>query len=390
MPAKQNGSSHDAMPYFLEILSGLGPGDESFVDLGEAGMDRIAAEELLRSAAEELGMEIEVVPSALVFRVGGEDEEVLPPPSAAWLLLGDESSLLERSDLDEITADDEGDGAAMWTGLPNIAPGDLLFFYFQAPHDAVRFIARAVERPVWEGDDEEEGVDEELDIEYAQWWIPFSSIVEVEPIGRDALATAFGGRFDVPAQYGMRLPGAVANRLLDQANITYAPHPWCAEDAMERVYAPDTVPAPADMTLDDLRDMPSAELLDAEAVGTQVVEPLLRLCRIEAPEWEVRRNLAKGKAVADYAVLSEGKVRSVILVAHRIRMDSDAEFSDSLDVEFAAERAEAFDAPYLLVDCDLILLFDPLEEEPYLVMDRFDLDDEDLEFIRAHLTDEEV
>jgi hypothetical protein len=377
-----DGPGPEIDPALIEFLSDFHLGDISGISLEEFGSDRRSAERQLREAADALGMRVEFR-EVVGFEVTAGPPD-LPVPRGAWLLVGDAAVYPTRKDLAGASLEPDPDDPSIWSAPPLVSTGDLLFFYFAEPYGAVHFIARASDRPYWS----DLGPSPDRSASAGQWWVPYCAMVKIEPVPADLLREIVGDDSLLRREVPTYIAPSAANRLLERVRIVDAPAEWCADLALESVAEDDLPAGGADAGAEDAMRIPSWALDSRQKVGALVVEPLLRELGFEPPTFEVRRDVDLGPGVADYAILVGEEVVCIIATTPRIRLDDVWDWQTCHDVDKVAAMADARNVPYMIVDCDQFFCFQVGEREPFFSADRFELSEDDLDSIYAHIAGE--
>jgi hypothetical protein len=365
-------TGREADPELVEYLRDFRLGQTGAIDLAEAQVDRRTAERKVAAAAAALGMRV-AFQNIVGFEVTAGPPD-LPSPRAAWLLTGAEAAFPDGARLRDMMLSDSPEDPPIWNCPANVAPGDTLLFLAAGAAPALRMLGRAADRPFWADFGVVPGQDGDPD----RWWVPLTALVRVEPIGRSALATLGGVALDTPLGAGRYVAAADANRILAEARPVEAPAAWCGDLAFEAV-VPGAPPAdPLESSIDDIRSMASRDLAGRSEVGRHFLAPVLALARVVPPEFEVRPDPEVHGATVDYAVLDGGALRAVALVRSRIRLDDAWDWESSPDGTEAIRCAADLGVPVLLADCDQLFAFVPGDDEPWLAIDRFGLDEDDL------------
>lgn len=111
-------------------------------------------------------------------------------PSRAWLLLGDEASWFSPGEIEAAReAAVAGAFDTAWYVSQKTEVGDLLFFYFAEPHEAIHFVARAACGPTCST--LACGV-----VCHRQCWVMTTPPVPIEPVTREQLVALVGETSD--------------------------------------------------------------------------------------------------------------------------------------------------------------------------------------------------
>ena len=296
-------------------------------------------------------------------------------PRNAWLLVGDQASL----DILNATPDDfySPDVEHYWTAPKQVQPGDLLFFYFMAPHKEVRFVGRAASFPFFANNIPVAGDRAGMN----QWWVYYARVQQIKPIPLDAVRESFDGHIILRGGPTYVPPRAVESLL-----------PLIDPKVLEATGA--TVPTGLDLlpprTGTDLpawTQIASGALTLERHVEDHIVEPLLQLAFAAHNHVEWARQLRIPSAgVVDYSVTRDGAVRSVIEVKLGVRFRRKAGSLESPDFAQVLRYANTLGVPSMLIDANRVFLFRRGEQLPSRVLERADFTDTDLGTVAAHLT----
>jgi hypothetical protein len=304
---------------------------------------------------------------------------VKPPPSPAprnaWLIMGNETSWLDREQVDGINVDPE---YWLWDGSPHTEAHDLVFIYYTAPHSAIHFVARAACDPFYDT-----SIRPRAEIARGQWWFGMKSLVEVEPITFKELCEVCGETLNLKGQSGKMLSAAAANKLLARMKVRYPTDAATRDDLVQPV-ADHTRPSPAQIGVDELRALvPGTFALERE-VEDFIVDPLLRLAGLHAEPHRIERQVRVGRGLADRVVYRDAKPTCVIEVKRRMHLDRTRDWSNCADVTQASGYASRLGTRFMLIDVDLVACFEAGAEVPSLVLDRRELTADGIARIRSH------
>jgi nucleoid DNA-binding protein len=350
----------------------------------EMGVSRSEALRLIRAMAQTVfdalkhGKSIRV-PYLSWFGVQERGKPVkLPKPRSAWLLLGDDASFVSREDIKKAIEEE----SELWTCSPHVEKGDTLFIYYIAPRKAIHFIARAEDTPFF---DPTLGVNAKTRVNPHQWWVPCSSMIEVQPITFEEICEAAGARLIPRGRSGKYLRPEVANRLLEKASVAYSPAKWCEKVALQKVVGPSILPDPRSLSLKELTEIPSGLLRVEAEVERHVVEPILRMTKVTAKRAEILKQYNLPGGIVDYAIRMKGDISCVIEVKLRTEQDSSGNWKASPDYKQAVGYAGKLRCRFMLIDCEDIFCFDADRAHPTLSFNRHELTQRDLVAIRRHL-----
>jgi len=296
------------------------------------------------------------------------------PPRNAWLLVGDQASL----DILNATPDDfySTDVEHYWTAPKQVQPGDLLFFYFMAPHKEVRFVGRAASFPFFADNIPVAGDRAGLN----QWWVYYARVQQIKPIPLEAVRESFDGHIILRGGPTYVPPRAVESLL-----------PLIDPKVLEVIGA--TVPTGLDLlppgTGTDLpawTQIASGALTLERHVEDHIVEPLLQLAFAAHKDVEVGRQLRiPGAGVVDFSIARDGAVRSVIEVKLGVRFRRVAGSQESPDFAQVLRYANTLGVPSMLMDANRLFLFRRGDKLPFRVLQRTDFTDTDLGTVATHL-----
>ena len=296
-------------------------------------------------------------------------------PKNAWLLVGDQESLdvlntAEESfwfaDLDHI-----------WTAPKQVQPGDVLFFYFMAPHKEVKFVARAASFASFANDIPVLGGRAGMH----QWWVHYARLEPIEPIPLDMLREAFDGHLILRGRPSY-VPPQVVERLLPRIDPEVIDVTGIAVPT-----GLDELPPPEEVDLSAWTQIAAGALTLESHVEDYIVEPLLRLAFASHNDvtWSHQHRI-DGAGVADYSVSRRGALRSVIEVKLGARYRETANNTESPDFAQLLRYAEALDMPGMLIDANRMFLFQRGERVPSEVFARADFTTKELNAVAVHLT----
>ncbi len=285
------------------------------------------------------------------------------PPINAWLLMGDEASFPDESEL-SAQRDSDGFGLSDWTCPRQIQRGDLVFLYFMSPRKAIHFAARALLPPVYDPSIE---VNANRTVDKHQWWTDLSPFVQLPPIPFSVLRELHAGHLVLRGKPTHYLTPEVVHGLVetldglddDQRLVMQTP-----------VGDPD-LPDPARTQLEDLRNIASGRLLTEKMVERHIVEPLLNLCFAESDDVRFKPQVKiPGAGVADYGLYSAGQLCGVIEVKLGVQRQRGGGLLGSPDLKQVLRYASATDLPAMLIDSNEFLLIDRACAEPSRSIER--------------------
>ncbi len=296
-----------------------------------------------------------------------------PAPRTAWFIFGSNESLLTNYDLVERA------GRVRWNGSRHAEIGDIVFFYYIAPEQAIHFVARVTSQPVrelWNRGG-------------YQWWVDCDSMIRIEPIHLSEIRDAFGEeRLLVYARGGMYIRPDIANRLIEKARPKF----WISMRDLDKVLCEvvgrKELGEPSTITLDGLRELESADLTFEAEVEYHVLEPLLRLARIEQQSI-IRKLDLPNRKTADYAAKDQSGQKVRCIIEAKLNLGKRSNWQKNRHVKQAREYAKMCKAPgFVVMDRDRIVCFRTPDELPCLVLDRTTLDESGLSALRAHILNE--
>ncbi len=314
--------------------------------------------------------------------LAGLREILAIPPTNAWLLIGDGKSFPSESKLRDHRSMPFSE-YPIWTGSKQTQPGDLLFFYFVAPHKAIHFAARVASYPFF---DSSIAVSSKKPVDPNQWWVTYTPQVEVAPVSFAELSELMGGHLILKGKPSHYLPPAVVRGILDRAvdldRLTKADRL-----VFELPVGSADLPNPALVRLAGWRKMADGPLQVERQVEQYVVDPLLRLSlpKPRSVRWEKQYRLNSG--IADYVVLDSDspRKRSVIEVKLGVRRPPDGDWSRSPDFQQVLRYASELDVAAALIDCNRIFLIERGALAPTVIIERDRATVDDLRAIGRHL-----
>ncbi|MCH7726580.1 MAG: hypothetical protein IH991_08895 [Planctomycetes bacterium] len=295
----------------------------------------------------------------------------LPQPRSAWLLVWDDESYPPAN----LDSQIEGEFAC-GTACPHVEVGDTLFFYYMAPRKTISFIGRAMSRPYVDANVK---ISSKGQLSKHQWLVDYGAVVEIEPIPYQAIRKACG---ILRGRSGKPIPTEAANQLLRNAAVVYPEEGQRVDRALQQIVGRSDLPAPMDVDLNTLRDLPASLLRLEKEVEEYIVEPLARLLRL--PEiYSLKRRLRIGRKVADYAILKEAEPHCIVEAKLRTSLDRERNWAKSPDVNQALGYADNFGIGFIVVDCEEIFCFGSGSSEPRLCFVRRELTAADIKAIRS-------
>ena len=254
---------------------------------------------------------------------------------------------------------------------------------------AIHFVARAASLPFWS---KGIAVNAKSQVSRFQWWIELTPLVAITPVSYRYLCEVAGEQINLKGRSGKYIPPDVANALVRHTEPLISPAAVSARDILRPVVGRPDLPNPPNMTIDDLRGMPSSLLGAGKSpfrvereVERFVVEPLLRLCDLSRHGATWQRQYPVGRRKADYVVLVRGAPKSVIEVKQRVKGQGSRGAKAQSDYNQLSHYAAKLGCRGALVDCDEIFLF---SGEPLRLRHRFQrrcLTSRQLGQIAAHL-----
>lgn len=300
-------------------------------------------------------------------------------PINAWLLISDDES--EPSRLQLALRKMRRSAAGVWTGPSQARPGDLLFFYFVAPHKQIRYVARVSGEPFQSS---EIVVSSSKTISPHQWWVEHTPLVPVPGVSFAELSAMHGGYLNLRGRPRTYLTPAVVREI--DALIRASGD---VDDEYEKLVRipvgnPD-VPPHETMTLEQWTSLADGAFLLEEAVEVSIAQPLLRMLLADRTGVTTQRQFPVGRRRADWAIL-EGD-RPVAVVETKLGISSPGPGGWASSAEFAQVRdyVDRLDVPGLLVDVKQVMLVGPGATEPHVILDRRQFTPEHLETVRKHL-----
>lgn len=297
------------------------------------------------------------------------------PPTNAWLLLGDQASYPDAHELRDMRRAAPGD--YVWTAPKRAQPGDLLFFYFIAPHKAIHFAARAASHAFF---DRTIGVNARKPVDPNQWWVEHTPLVELHPVPYAELQELMGGHLILRGRPQQYLPPKVAKQLIGRA-------PGRKIDPLilqTPVGSPD-LPNPARVQLPGWRGLADGPLKLETQVEEYVVKPLLRLCLPQSARFQQGYRLTSGGR-PDFVILNSDKPRAVIEVKVGVRQPQNDDWGKSPDFQQVSRYAREIDVPAALIDTNQIFLIHRRGKAPFATIQRSRATASDLKRIGRHLT----
>lgn len=302
------------------------------------------------------------------------------PPTNAWILMGSQHSFPDGDFLEKLRLDAErGIFEESWTAAKQTEPGDLLLFYFKTPRKAVHFVARAADHAYFEDIGETD-----QGWSGRQWWTHIAPMVEVEPVALadvidvigDTVMLGRSGRYVRPEHAAKLAPLLKARRAEDSDLIARIVQP---------VVGRSSHPDPADLTLDQWRQLAAGSLRLEADVERLIVEPLLRFALANEPNKGFAKAYRAGRRVVDYVIHDESGPVCAVEVKLRVRRSRTAPWTSCKDFEQAADYGRRLSVPAILIDAFDIHLIRPGDDEPHATLKRSVFLEYDLDTLRDHV-----
>ena len=306
------------------------------------------------------------------------DRILQSPPTNARLLIGDAASYPTMRELRDMRGDQAD--PYFWTGPKQVQLGDLLFFYFKAPHKSVQFAARATSIPFF---DAEIGVNAVRSVDPNQWWIEHSPLVELDPIPFKDLHRTMGGFLNLRGKPSHYLAPEVVQQILNripERNRSSGTDPMVRMRPVGSANLPD----PAVGNLDRWTSMSGGLLKLASQVVQYVVEPLMRLALQTQGSFQSHKAFRTTVGVPDYVVLEGAITRSVVEVKVGVRVPRNGDWGRSPDFEQVRRYADHLAVPSMLIDSNRAFLIDRDAPAPESVVERRHVTQENFREIGGH------
>ncbi len=154
---------------------------------------------------------------------------------------------------------------------------------------------------------------------------------------------------------------------------------------LQPVTAPETLPTPGSMDLDQWRSLPAGPLRVEQSVKTHVAEPLLHWALSPHHGMSLSERYPLGRKEADYVVLRHGVPSCVVQVKVRMREGRDGAWRPAADVRQAIDFGLALDCGVVLVDTHAVCLIGRGADTPFHSFPRSAATTRDLEILGRHL-----
>lgn len=302
-------------------------------------------------------------------------------PVNAWLMVGDEQSWPEPSELGQ--PDDDRVPTGIWTAPSQAQPGDLLFFYFMAPIKAIRFVARAASHPYF---DSREVVMTRKELDRHQWFVTHTPLVEVPALGFSSLEALHGGNLVLRGKPRHYLRPEVVRGVDAQMFSDLQPATALQRQVLQTPSGDPLLPAPEDMTLQQWSAMADGALKLEAQVEEHVVSPLLRLATSGLTDvvFEKQHKTSDG-GIVDWVVRRGGSVSGVIEAKVGVAEPSGGRWEFSPDLKQLQRYMEAEGVPGMLIDSKRMFLVERGGHAPSRVLSRSTMTPADLRAVGQHL-----
>lgn len=298
-------------------------------------------------------------------------DPILMTPASAWLMTGTAAAFSSPDEEAAMWSDARVSVYDhLWTAAKQTAVGDLLLFYFTAPHKLIRYAARAASDAFFSTD---LSVNSDQEVASQQWWVYTTPLIEIEPVSFRALTEAAQGHLIVKGRSGRFLHPDIVDRL------NLAAHDPRRQHALDAVFRRPNGMAdlsdPRSLSINELREIASGALRIEQDVSMYVVEPLLRLIGVKRENW--RREYRVGRGLADYVVVAKDLPKCVVEVKLATVLEK--------DMKQLQRYSSHLKCPGILIDSRRILLAAAASTTPLAVFERSRLSTHDLKRIRAHV-----
>lgn len=290
----------------------------------------------------------------------------LARPTNAWLIMGDESSIID----DEIMR-----YGTMWTCPKWVQPGDLAVVYWMAPQKQATHIARFESIARFDDPDVHEA---DLLAFGKQWWAEVGSFEEIVPVPFAQLREWHDGHLILKGQAGKYLrPEVVAQLVAHRGGET---------STLQLTTGDPRLPAsPTGMSVPEWNRLSAGALRQEKDVERYIVEPFLRWLKAESSGFEPRAQQPIGKKRADYGLVRDGDLLAVVEVKIAAKADDRDGAWSGKDIDQLRGYCDHAGVPGVLVDARQILVFVPGESQPVATYLRAGLGYRSIRKIGRHL-----